>query len=106
MSPATATRVTAPGHEGAAPASEPRVLSRPARWLISAIRGYQVLRAGRPSGCRFLPSCSTYAIGAIEAHGARGGTRLAARRLLRCHPFGGHGVDPVPVPGEGAPCSH
>jgi putative membrane protein insertion efficiency factor len=93
------------------PEALPPVVGRPARsraagGLISAIRGYQLLRAGRPSGCRFLPSCSEYAIGAVEAHGAVRGTGLAARRLLRCHPFGGQGVDPVPVPGEGAPCSH
>ncbi|MGH9079219.1 MAG: membrane protein insertion efficiency factor YidD [Acidimicrobiales bacterium] len=73
---------------------------------MSGIRGYQLLRAGRPSGCRFLPSCSEYAVGAVAAHGVIRGTGLSTRRLLRCHPFGGHGVDPVPVPGEGAPCSH
>ena len=50
----------------------------------------------RPA-CRFYPSCSRYAIGAIEAHGPWTGTLLAVRRLLRCHPFGGSGVDPVPL---------
>ncbi|MGH9079319.1 MAG: membrane protein insertion efficiency factor YidD [Acidimicrobiales bacterium] len=74
------------------------------------MRGYQLLRTGRSSGCRFLPSCSEYAIGAVSAHGALRGTRLATRRLLRCHPFGGHGFDPVPdavpVAGEGVSCSH
>jgi len=47
-------------------------------------------------GCRFHPSCSEYAVEAIERHGAARGGRLAARRLLRCHPFGGGGYDPVP----------
>jgi len=46
--------------------------------------------------CRFWPSCSAYMAGAIDAHGLRRGLQLGARRLLRCHPFGGHGLDPVP----------
>lgn len=67
-----------------------------ARALLAAIRTYQGVRAGRPSPCRFTPSCSTYAAEAIAVHGAGRGTWLAARRLSRCHPFGGHGWDPVP----------
>jgi putative membrane protein insertion efficiency factor len=46
--------------------------------------------------CRFEPSCSRYAYTAIERHGLIKGTWLAARRLLRCRPFGGSGYDPVP----------
>ncbi len=46
--------------------------------------------------CRFSPSCSTYAIDAITLHGAWKGGYLAARRMARCHPFGGSGYDPVP----------
>jgi len=46
--------------------------------------------------CRFEPSCSRYAIEAIEHHGALKGIWLSAKRLLRCHPFGGMGYDPVP----------
>jgi putative membrane protein insertion efficiency factor len=46
--------------------------------------------------CRYLPSCSQYAIEAVEKHGAIKGGWLAAKRLLRCHPWGGHGFDPVP----------
>jgi putative membrane protein insertion efficiency factor len=46
--------------------------------------------------CRFVPSCSLYAEEAIRRHGAAVGTRLAARRLLRCHPFHRGGFDPVP----------
>ncbi len=69
-----------------------------ARLLRGGIRSYQVVRAGRPSPCRFTPSCSTYAIEAIEAHGARRGSWLALRRVSRCRPGGGHGWDPVPSP--------
>jgi conserved hypothetical protein YidD len=46
--------------------------------------------------CRFAPSCSAYAIEAISRYGARKGGWLALRRILKCHPFGGHGFDPVP----------
>jgi putative membrane protein insertion efficiency factor len=46
--------------------------------------------------CRYSPSCSTYAIEAIKLHGAWKGGYLAARRMARCHPFGGSGYDPVP----------
>lgn len=70
--------------------------SVPARVLLRAVRLYQAARAGRPSPCRYWPSCSTYAAEALERHGAARGSWLAARRLARCHPWGGHGVDPVP----------
>ena len=53
-----------------------------------------------PSGCRFHPSCSEYASEAITVYGAMRGSGLAIRRLLRCHPFGGSGFDPVPLPKE------
>ena len=46
--------------------------------------------------CRFTPTCSQYAIEAIEKHGPVKGLYLAVRRILRCHPWGGHGYDPVP----------
>jgi uncharacterized protein len=46
--------------------------------------------------CRFLPTCSDYALEALAKHGALGGSWLALRRLLRCHPWGGSGYDPVP----------
>ena len=49
-----------------------------------------------PPSCRYQPSCSAYAIGALERYGAWRGGILAARRLLRCHPWGGSGYDPVP----------
>ncbi len=61
-----------------------------------AVRGYRRLTAGRPSPCRFVPSCSTYALEALEEHGAGRGTWLTLRRIVRCHPWGGSGCDPVP----------
>lgn len=49
-----------------------------------------------PDSCRFTPTCSAYADEAIRRYGAARGGWLAFRRLMRCHPFGGHGYDPVP----------
>jgi hypothetical protein len=68
-----------------------------ARMLILVARGWQqgpsrVL----PPSCRFQPSCSAYAITALQRYGALRGSWLAAKRLLRCHPWGGSGHDPVP----------
>jgi putative membrane protein insertion efficiency factor len=67
-----------------------------ARALHGLVRVYQRLTAGRPSPCRFDPSCSTFALEALERHGAVRGTWLSIRRLSRCHPWGGMGWDPVP----------
>jgi uncharacterized protein len=53
--------------------------------------------------CRFLPTCSEYALDALRAHGALRGTWLALRRFCRCHPWGGFGHDPVPPPCEQLP---
>lgn len=64
--------------------------------FLLLLRGYQLARAGHLSPCRFVPSCSEYAAEAIARHGSMRGISLAARRLARCHPFGGWGVDPVP----------
>lgn len=49
-----------------------------------------------PPCCRFVPSCSQYALEALRRHGALKGSYLAIRRILRCHPWGGSGYDPVP----------
>ena len=60
------------------------------------IRAYQLLVAPViPPSCRYYPSCSHYAAEAIEQHGPWRGSGLALRRLLRCHPWGGSGYDPV-----------
>jgi len=66
------------------------------RPMVGLIRAYQYVMAGRPSPCRFDPSCSTYAVEAITTHGALRGLVLSIRRLARCHPWGGQGYDPVP----------
>ena len=66
------------------------------RGALRAIRVYKLLSAHRPPTCRYLPSCSEYAAEAIARYGAGRGSWLALRRLGRCHPFGGHGYDPVP----------
>ncbi len=50
-----------------------------------------------PGRCRYLPSCSHYGLEALQLHGPFHGTWLTLRRLLRCHPWGGHGYDPVPA---------
>jgi uncharacterized protein len=71
--------------------------------LLGLVKGYQwtfspVKNAllGPAARCRFTPSCSTYAAEAIRVHGAARGSGLALWRLLRCHPWGGCGPDPVP----------
>jgi uncharacterized protein len=71
-------------------------MTPPARALHGGVRLYQKVTAGRPSPCRFVPSCSNYALDALEQHGAVRGSALTVRRLFRCHPWGGHGWDPVP----------
>ncbi|WP_428375439.1 membrane protein insertion efficiency factor YidD [Lichenicoccus sp.] len=65
--------------------------------LRAAIRAYQLLlRPVLGPNCRFVPSCSDYAIEALAVHGTWQGSGLAARRLLRCHPWCAGGHDPVP----------
>ena len=66
--------------------------------LILVVRAYQVTLSPLFSGCcRFEPSCSNYMIEALQRHGVFKGLYLGIRRLLRCHPFGGSGYDPVPL---------
>jgi putative membrane protein insertion efficiency factor len=55
-----------------------------------------VVLFGPDNGCRFTPTCSQYAMEAIQEHGALAGSLMAAKRICRCHPFGGCGHDPVP----------
>ena len=58
------------------------------RWILSPVLG---------TNCRFAPSCSAYALEAIRLHGTLKGGYLAAKRIARCHPWGGEGYDPVPA---------
>ncbi|MGF1639804.1 MAG: membrane protein insertion efficiency factor YidD [Rhodospirillales bacterium] len=74
-------------------------MSTVARRLVrTLVLGYQYLISPiLPVSCRYLPSCSHYALEAIDRFGAAKGGWLAARRILRCHPWGGSGFDPVPM---------
>ena len=58
------------------------------QWIVSPMLG--------PSKCRFTPTCSNYAIEAFKKHGPFKGFWLTVKRISRCHPWGGHGYDPVP----------
>ncbi|MEO0454126.1 MAG: membrane protein insertion efficiency factor YidD [Verrucomicrobiota bacterium] len=71
--------------------------------LITLLKGYRIFLSpiihtlgGTMCACRYHPTCSQYAIEAIETHGAIKGSWLAAKRVCRCHPWGGFGYDPVP----------
>src|SRR5665213_2422236 len=77
-------------HPGAGLLVRKTVISRLLTWLI---HGYQAARSGRPTGCRYLPTCSEYAAEALDRHGPTRGLLLAVRRITRCGPWGGHGID-------------
>lgn len=65
--------------------------------LILLVRGYQVgISPLLPASCRYYPTCSAYAVEAIERHGPARGGWMALRRIARCHPFRTGGFDPVP----------
>lgn len=65
--------------------------------LLAFVRFYQVaISPMLPPRCRYTPTCSQYAVEALQKHGATKGSLLALRRICRCHPFGGSGYDPVP----------
>jgi putative membrane protein insertion efficiency factor len=68
------------------------------RWLlVLLVKLYRrLLSPVLPPSCRFYPSCSAYALTALERHGAARGSYLTVKRLLRCHPFHPGGIDPVP----------
>ena len=77
-----------------APRGEPSFAVRAA---LAVLRTYQVLVSPLFAGaCRYSPSCSDYMAEAMREHGFTRGAALGVMRLLRCHPFGGHGFDPVP----------
>ena len=72
-----------------------------ARAMIGAIRWYQrFISPLLDHNCRFVPTCSQYAIQALQVHGALKGTLLSVWRILRCNPFGKFGFDPVPPRGR------
>lgn len=76
----------------------------PLGWMLALpVRGYRlVLSPWVGQGCRFQPTCSAYALEALEVHGGLKGGWLALRRIARCHPLGGSGIDNVP-PRTGVP---
>ena len=76
--------------------AEMRIAALPRVVLVGMIKGYQYCISPLfPPRCRFIPSCSTYTIQAIEKHGAVKGVLLGCWRILRCHPFSRGGYDPV-----------
>ena len=69
----------------------------PQHLLLGAVRGYRFfLKPWLGNTCRFEPTCSAYSLQALQQHGAAAGSDLAARRILRCHPWCDGGLDPVP----------
>ena len=78
-----------------------RVLARPLIWLVKIYR--LAISPWLGGNCRFQPTCSSYAIEALQTHGVLYGSWLAARRIGRCHPWGGSGYDPVPGVGIAEP---
>lgn len=99
------TSTTVTGTARQEPGKRPSAAARVLMLLLTGYRNFiSPMLAPR---CRFYPSCSAYALEAVQVHGALRGCWLAARRLSRCHPFHAGGFDPVPVPGrtpEGQPC--
>tara|TARA_Y100001970_G_scaffold288789_1_gene417053 strand:+ start:379 stop:666 length:288 start_codon:yes stop_codon:yes gene_type:complete len=75
--------------------SEQKSKSFAVRTMISVITVYQKIFSGRPSTCRFFPSCSSYAIESFEKKGFFKGFFLSVKRILRCNPWGGYGIDYV-----------
>ena len=87
------------------PPAEENPSSGPLAWLlILLLKIYKtVISPHLPVACRYTPTCSIYAVGAVRRFGAIKGSWLAAGRLLRCQPWGGSGEDPVP--GKISPCT-
>lgn len=94
---AVGDRVAGAAEVGAAARAGRVVRGLPGFALIFVIRAYQVMLSPLlPSSCRYIPSCSAYAVEAVQRHGALRGGWMAARRIGRCHPFRPGGYDPVP----------
>jgi uncharacterized protein len=74
-----------------------------ARVLMAPIRAWRVVSSRLPPRCRFYPSCSAYALEALQEHGAGRGAWLAIRRVGRCHPWHEGGLDPVPRSNKRSP---
>ena len=72
-----------------------KALIRGYQWIVSPLLTWL---GGPGAGCRFEPTCSEYFLQAVETHGSLRGSALGVKRLCRCHPWGGHGLDPVPKP--------
>jgi putative membrane protein insertion efficiency factor len=73
-----------------------RVTDWPKRAAVTLIRMYQIAASPFPSPCRYSPTCSMYALHAVQRYGVLRGMWLGVRRILRCHPFNPGGFDPVP----------
>jgi uncharacterized protein len=101
---------SSPDPHGVVAARGPSPAARAAGWLV---RMYQSATVNRPSPCRYVPTCSSYALDAYEVHGFVKGSWLSLRRIGRCHPWGRQGWDPVPdrhghlapEPGSGHPAT-
>ena len=66
--------------------------------LLILIRGYQLIISPLlGSNCRFMPTCSEYAMESLRSHGIIKGIYLTVKRIGKCHPWGGHGYDPIPT---------
>ena len=66
--------------------------------LLILIRGYQLIISPLlGSNCRFMPTCSEYAMESLKSHGLIKGSYLTIKRIAKCHPWGGHGYDPIPT---------
>lgn len=93
------SREVAAAEEGVDARSAPTVVTTPtvpARLLLGLVQLYRLTAMARTPRCRFLPTCSSYALEALRVHGALRGTWLAIRRVGRCHPWNAGGIDPVP----------
>ncbi|MBL7787813.1 MAG: membrane protein insertion efficiency factor YidD [Chitinophagales bacterium] len=89
--------INPPNNEQETPNTPPQNITWGQKLLILPIRFYQLaISPYTARSCRYYPTCSAYAIEAIQKHGIWRGGYLATRRLLSCHPWGGCGYDPVP----------